>query len=424
MKFLYLTVLLWLCGCASYTEQTKEVRQLYRQSSYAEALKKLDDLEISKQSRNRLLFRLEKAMILDRLGEREKSRKLLLEADKIADDLYTESVSKVALSFIYNDSATDYAGEDFEVIAIHTQLALSFLEDDDYKSARVQAKKINNKLSEINNRYEDNKNRYQQDAFAMYLAGIIYEQRKEWDDAIIDYRKALELYKGNYAPFVFGGMPDQLVVALAKLYKKRSRNQDLKSLEKDHPNLVKKALDSIEGDTGEVIVIHEVGSIVTKVTEEFVIGVGSQIIRFSFPSYRQGLRSGWGTSGIRLKSGRFVTAENVQDLSQIARYTLEDRRLRMVAKQTARLLAKGQLTEQARQNFGPLGEFAMNIYSAVSETGDTRSWTSLPAGYFITRATLSTGTHKIQIKTNGVVSEYKTVHVKKGEKLVLRDFLR
>ena len=79
-------------------------------------------------------------MILDRLDEREQSRQEL-DADKLVDVLYTESISKQAASFLVNDSVTDYAGEDYEKVAIHTMLALSFIEDDDYSSARVEAKK-------------------------------------------------------------------------------------------------------------------------------------------------------------------------------------------------------------------------------------------------------------------------------------------
>src|SRR5690606_6976497 len=104
-----------------------------------------------------------------------------------ADELYTVSISRTAASFIVSESSTDYEGEDYERVAIHTQLALSFLGDKDLAAARVEARKINLKLEEINQKYDDHKNRYAEDAFARYLAGTIYEARGEIDDAIIDY---------------------------------------------------------------------------------------------------------------------------------------------------------------------------------------------------------------------------------------------
>jgi hypothetical protein len=65
-------------GCASYTEETREIRSLYKAEAYREALDKLDATDIKEQSRNRLLYRLEKAMILDRLGEGKRARTLLI----------------------------------------------------------------------------------------------------------------------------------------------------------------------------------------------------------------------------------------------------------------------------------------------------------------------------------------------------------
>jgi hypothetical protein len=108
-------------------------------------------------------------------------------------------------------------------------------------------------------------------------------------------------------------------------------------------------------------------------------------------------------------------------MDAIARQTLEDRRLRLVAKQGARLLAKGQLTEQAYKNFGPIGGIAANVFSAVTETADTRSWTLLPEAYLVSRQRVKPGRHTVEIKTGGRIGQIKTVEVKKGQVVILRD---
>ncbi|MGC5189060.1 hypothetical protein ACPXBB_26030, partial [Escherichia coli] len=82
---------------------------------------------------------------------------LLIDADKIADELYTTSITRTAASFVVSDASTDYSGEDYEKVAIHTELALSFLATKDLDGARVEARKINNKLAEINSKYDDHK---------------------------------------------------------------------------------------------------------------------------------------------------------------------------------------------------------------------------------------------------------------------------
>ena len=58
---------LWLAGCASYTEETREIRSLYRSDSYKAALEKLEKSGLKEDDKNRLLYRLEKAMILKSL---------------------------------------------------------------------------------------------------------------------------------------------------------------------------------------------------------------------------------------------------------------------------------------------------------------------------------------------------------------------
>ena len=52
----------------------------------------------------------------------------------------------------------------------------------------------------------------------------------------------------------------------------------------------------------------------------------------------------------------------------------------MMVKESARLIAKGQLTEQAYKNFGILGGIAANVYSAVSETASRHAELDAVAG--------------------------------------------
>jgi uncharacterized protein len=422
--FVVVLAALYVSACASYTEQTKEIRRDFRGENYKSSLKKLDKSDLKTATKDRLLYLLEKAMIQDRLGESKKSRSTLMEADRLADKLYTVSISKTALSFIYNDSATDYSGEDYERVAIHTQLAMSFIGESDYKAARVEAAKINNILYSINQKYDPKeKNRYAEDAFARYLSGIIYEARGEWDDAIIDYKKAYTLYRGGYSKFVRFGMPDNLPSSLYRLYLKRNRSARAKAMEKEFPQLTKKIKKQYNSGqaTGEIVVVHEAGNIAYKTTGEFFFQVGSQIIRFSYPTIKKRFNSYIGKSGFTLlANNRFVKAEHVQDMDSIARFTLEDKRGRMVAKQSARLLVKGQLAEQARQNFGPLGGLVANIVSAVTETADTRSWTLLPEVYLISRHRVKPGKHKIKLHNDGKISDFRTVNVAANKIVILR----
>ncbi len=413
-----------LVACASYTQETEEIRSRYRAGRYEDARKAIGESVLKEQQRNRLLYLLEMAMIDDRLGENKRARQLLLDADRVVDQLYTTSVSETAASFVYNDSAMAYPGEDYEKVAIHTMLAISFLGDKDLAAAGVEARKINNRLNEINQAYDERKNRYGEDAFARYLSAMIHEAQREWDSAIIDYQKALTTYQSLYTQQFDTSAPDAIIEALLRLLPQRDRKDQAERLAKQFPKEAKRveAQRKEFSNTGELIVIHDVGTITPKHAEEFVWPIGKQIVRFSFPAIRYRGSYEPPPSGVDIgDGGKFVRADLTQNMDAIAAKTLEDRRMRMVIKTGARLLAKGQLTEQAYQNFGPLGGIAANVYSAVTETADTRSWSLLPSRFYVTRLRLPAGTHKLKIRSNGKVTRALDVTIAAQQMTFLRD---
>ncbi len=414
--------LVLVISCASYTDETREVVSSYRGGQYATALQKLDSSDVKEQSRNRLLYLLERSRILDRMGQGDESRKMLLRADQVVDQLYTTSISKTAASFVYNDAASDYAGEDYEKVAIHTMLAHSFIAEGNLAAARVEAARINTRLGEINSFYDENKNKYKEDAYARYLSGIIYEALGEDDNAIVDYRSAMKVYEGDYRRYFDTEAPDHLVEALARLLIKRNRADEARILREKYrlSDLEKDGKDRSKDTKGEVVVLHEQGLIARKERTEFVLPIANQVIRFSFPVIKP-RRPSFGRTGVSAEGIGQTTAELSQNMDIIASHTLEDRRLRLVAKSAARLLLKGQMTRKAQEEFGILGWLAGNIYGAVTETADTRSWTLLPAAFSVSRLRLAPGDYELRIFNDGRTSDVRRVAVKAGEIIIIRD---
>ncbi len=416
-------LLVALANCASYTDDIKELRSDYVGGKYQASLEKIDKSALRSSSNNRLLYHMEKAMILDRLDDRKGSRALLMDADKIVDELYTTSISKTAATFIVNESMSDYEGEDYEKVAIHTQLALSFLEDQKLKEARVEAKKINLKLHEITQNYDPKYLHYKEDAFARFLSGLVYESLKNWDDAIIDYTQALEVYtSSDYSKFFEGAVPEALVKSLYGVAKIRKRSQVLSDLRSRYPAIIEKYEASLAEypQGGDVVVIHETGNITTKQVKDFFLPVSDQIVRLSFP-YIDKQSIDWinTMSGLTV-DGRYYAASNALNLNALAYRCLEDRRGRLIAKGIARLLLKGQITDQARQHFGVLGWLAGTVYSAVSETADTRGWTLLPQAFYVSRVRMAPGKHNLEIKTASKVADLKSIQIENGDLQLIR----
>jgi len=373
----------FLFGCASYVDHTKQLRESVYNNQYDEALKRLEKSPIKTQSRNRLLYRLEKSTILDRLGKLKASRKELLEADRIIDELYTESISRGAASFLVNDDLKEYAGEDYEKVAVHTMLAMSFLEDNRLTSARVEAKKINSRLRDIVDKYGDSYTKYTQDAFALFISGLIFEALGEYDEAIIDYKKSLKTYESG---FLQGNMvPTSLVKSLYVCALRRNRDKIIKRLKDDYSEDV----EGLSDLDASIIFIGYGFPVVPKQSKSFILNSGNGILRYSWPIIPNRF-SPEPDFGVRFNQNP-VALELGQDLNRIARSTLESNRLRMTVKNVARLIAKASAAKEIERRAGPLAGFIANIFAAATETADTRSWSLLAGRMYIQRVFVSPG---------------------------------
>ncbi len=421
---LCLLILAVIWQCASYTDETAEVRQNFYKGDFQLALEKLEKSPLKDSSRNLLLFQLEKAMIFDRLGDRQQSRKLLIAADRQVDKLYTTSILNTASSFLINDSTQDYGGEDYEKVAIHTMLALSFLQDKSLEEAGVEARKINLILDKITKEYAQKFNGYREDALALYLSALIHEAQREDDDAIIDYQKALTTFAHpHYRQFYLGAVPDHLVRALYLLAGKNQRSELKEQLKETYPDIVKTAEEGLKaGLTSQIVSIHEIGHIAIKRANDFVIPLGGQIIRLSFPYIAYNERYSFGTTGLDLEGEGFFPGRNLAYLSAIAHFALEERRGRMILKSAARLIAKAALTNKAYDAFGPLGGIAANVASAVTETADTRGWTLLPDAFSVSRAWLKPGKHRMKLMSEGRLDKVEMVETSAGKIAIFRSY--
>lgn len=398
-----------ISGCSSYNDHLFEIRELASENRYQLALQKLEDSPLKTQTRNRLLYHLEKAMLLDRLGQLAKSRQQLMLADRLVDQLYTKSISKEAASYLLTSDSTDYGGEDYEKIFIHTMLALSFIRDHQLSSALVEARRINLSLHAINSGRGDADNRYHEDAFARYLAGLIHETTGNLDSAYIDYLKAWKLYRGSFALFNDSLIPQQLVSALRRVAKASGRQLP--------PKLAKTSNAKKLRRQSQLVVIHQLGQIAVKEAEEFMLPIGKQIVRISFPVIVIGRRD-FGQTGVAIGSParRFVKAQQMVNLDQIAKLSLEDRRARLTTKQVTRLIGKSVVGEEVHHHFGTVAGLAFNLVAAATETADTRGWGLLPARIAVSRFAIDAGkTTVVTVKTAGVVTDVHRLKLKAGD---------
>src|SRR5262245_8078944 len=135
-----------------------------------------------------------KGMLLRMAGDYTESTRTLEEAKNAVEQLRALSLREQALSLTVNDATKAFVGEDFERVMVNNYLALNYLERGQLDAARVEALQVDLLLREKAQKTTI-VSPYAEDAFARYLTGIVYEDEREWSDAMIAYRKAYEAYK-------------------------------------------------------------------------------------------------------------------------------------------------------------------------------------------------------------------------------------
>jgi hypothetical protein len=226
-----------MTGCATYSQDIRKGLELVEQQQYAQAATVLEQA-LDPKGNDRLLYYTELGVVYHLSGDYQKSNQLFDSAERIAEDLYTKSVSDIIVTAMSNPRQGPYRAADFERVLINYYKALNFLmlavaadsrsaKVDALEGARIETRRMNLVLSSIEynkGSYEEQAERekslfnklmrvfdkltgeiidkdkivYRNDAFGHFLAGTIYENHKEYDNARIAYQKAATLYENGY----------------------------------------------------------------------------------------------------------------------------------------------------------------------------------------------------------------------------------
>jgi hypothetical protein len=382
-------------------------------------------------------------------GNLDSSNAYLLAAEREIGDLYTKSVSAEALAFILNDNVLPYDGEDFERVLVNVYLALNFASQGLPDEALVEARKVDLKLKEYARQYEG-KNAYQEDAFARYLAGILYESTGEINDAFISYTKAYEAY-GTYAT-TFGTPPPRM------LLDDLVRTAGMLSFTEESERYRERGgapYDRAMAQQGSLVVIAYAGRGPVKIEERPSVSIADEhgtihTFQIALPKFVPRFR-GARSYDVRVyraadtseaASARTVLAE---DVTAIAGKVLEDRLGMIYLKSGGRALLKFLAAEKAKsavkQKSGDSGttetsgdrltnflsSLAIDLVVGATEAADVRTWRTLPAQFQIARIFLPPGEYAVRASADdgGYRITQDAVQVRAGKStFVLLDDLR
>jgi len=422
-KILTIIILTVSVGCASYYQQNIVFHRYFSDGEMEEAAKVLDSNEPGKNDKSRLLYLLQKGVVLQMLGDYEESNRFFEEAY-----IYTEDIQKnytdEAISLLTNPMVVSYKGEDFERVHIHYYKAMNYLMMRKFEEALVECRRINIALNELEVRYGTGKIRYKRDAFALNLMGIIFEASGEINNAFISYRNAYEAYTQDYERYYGVGPPMQLKKDLLRSAYLNGFRKELEFYEKefglkyshevsDGGELIffwKNGLGPVKDEWSiNFVIVKGKGGMVTFVNEgmglsfPFKFGGTSKkgaslgdlkVVRVAFPKYRE--RIPVCSSAEIVAADKTYPLELAQNINEIAFKNLEDRMVRELGKSLLRLAVKQATEELARKKNEVLGT-VISLLTAASEKADTRNWQTLPYSISYARVPLEKGENTVEL---------------------------
>ena len=389
-----------------------QIVPLMDRGDYAGAGAVLELNESQFGNKDRLLYLLESGLTDLYAGDFKTGRALLTEAENLDQELYTKSLTVQAATFIVNDLAAPYRGEDFESVMINLFLALAYVKSGSVEDALVETRKVDAKLTAINSRYpEDEKNVYKEDAFARWLMGMMYEtdpSSANLNDAFIAYRKALDLYESDYGSDYLVGPPDSLKSNYLSLARWMG-TAEFKEATRKYGKIPYLSIDQ-KKKLSKLIFIHFNGKSPVKVERSITSPLpDGHVVKVAFPVYQDRPTRIAGSQIVaRTTDGKRELTTKTQmgePIGRIARANLENRKTRIMAKAIARAAAKYAATKvaehQARQQFGDgwgwvIGALG-NIYAVLSEKADLRFWQGLPSEIRVAQLEVPPGLYSLQV---------------------------
>ena len=428
-----LPLLFGLEGCATYSGSFGVIERDLAAQKYDAALVNIEKEADTKT--DRVLYLLNKGMVL-RMKRDFAGSNVAFEAAKAEmDRLYAASVSENALSVMINDSTVSYSGDNYERVLLHLYMSLNYLELGQPDSARVEALQLDAKMREFAEKIPDSK--YVEDAFTLYLTGMIYEDRGEWSDAMISYRNAYNVYKQYVANYSIA-IPDTLKVDLMRLAKRQGLKDEFDKYKKEFgielPPVSKKAA----AEQGELVFVLNSG--LAPIKREKSINsfdpVSGTMVRVALPAYES--RSNNVVDARITVNDMQATTEMMEDIDAIAKKNLDAHMPAIIARSIARLVVKNVASKKARQAalnnsndnnamVGMLGALAFQVAAIATERADTRSWLTLPANIQMARLALPPGNYNVKVELIGMnkqvvaTQDYPGIVIRKDHKTFLSE---
>ncbi len=360
-----------LSGCASYQSKVQDARRALVQNDFPKALAELKPLA-ENENDDQLVYLLDYAVALQLAGNLKESNQAFLKADRLAELVDYQSISRFAGSLALNEEMVQYKGDTFERMFINAYLAMNFLEMGKLDDALVEARRINEKY--LKYRAEEKKE-FELNFFGKYLSAIIWEANRSYDDAYIAYSEAYKI-----DPDISSLRED--LIRSAKL---AQRADEYTKWKKKFPEVQEQAA-WYDRSQGELVIIFQQGWGPRKIPSQGEYRFPALVPTFSTTRKAR----------LYLGSNSYLSSE-VYDVQQAAIETLKEDQGILLAKRISGIAAKAVLADQVRQKNQALGDLTWLVLN-LADRADVRQWSTLPQSIQTIRVPLKPGKYLFSLE--------------------------
>ncbi|MEN8007045.1 MAG: hypothetical protein ABFS42_08520 [Candidatus Krumholzibacteriota bacterium] len=460
-----LPLLLLSTGCATYSAKLKNLKPQLANGEFDKALATVED---ESGSKDRLLYYLERGLILHYADRFAESNEAFAAAERTADELYTKSISEGAFSLFSNDNAISYRARPFEMAMVPYYKGLNYIYLGQRNEAQVEARRASLQLSKyvdatLDGLRDEDKGDFEKvrnNAFLLYYSGMLYDWDGELNDAFIAYRNAAVAYQQNHG-LLEVDIPPSLGPDLTRVAGRIGFRGELDHLHKTCPDVFAFGADedslprtredyekaaAWRRGNGEVVLLLESGFVAQKSQVRFDIPI-FEGEAYNDPDYwswqiwagmgnMQALVAGrkveyWATvaapqlddqlpgpvGGARVTAGLagdHTVTTRIENCTRQARITFDAEKPSIFFKTILRGLTKYLATRGAEEAGGSWAGLAANIFGAVTESADTRSWMTLPEHVNLARLSLPPGIYDLQVELLGRDGEILSTQIVPG----------
>ena len=281
LRWLLFCLLFWpLAGCASHSDDFAPIAAELAGHDLDAALQLLDDED--PPARDRLLRLMNRGMLLRIKGDFAGSNQEFAAAKQVSEELNALSLREQTTALTINDATRSYAGAPYEQVMLNIYSALNYLDLGQQDAARVEALQVDLLLGELADQAVGPL--FDNDPFARYLSGLIYEAGGEYSDAMIAYRRAYQAYQQHGERYPLA-VPHQLQVDLL-------RSSERLGLVDEHRRYREQfgieSWSMVEAQ-GELVFLFHNGLAPVKVEQSVMVPVQphGQFVRIALPEYRR-----------------------------------------------------------------------------------------------------------------------------------------